>query len=466
MRICTLLSIACFVISTEFIVFASGRNKLLVTLPYGTLRGRDRSYYYSYESIPYARPPTGKLRFEAPQPYHGSWRNVFNATEPPKACLQWNWILPSSLVGQEDCLTLSIYARKNTYNHSKKRQVLVFLQGGVFMFGDVNDYSHEKIMKHSEVIVVKVNYRMGALGFLSTGDNQITGNFGLKDQRLALKWIKKHIGYFGGDPNQILLLGHASGAAAAHLQSLRADFKGLARAVVCMSGVALNPWVVKQNPLEKAQKLAEFLECPDARSSYGIKKCLKSKSAQEIVSKMPLFFSYGNNPMNEFGFVIEADSQDAFLTRHPRDIIEDGAPNNIPLLISYTAQNGVTNSAELLRINANTSEELIYDLNERWPELSIPNLYLHEMSANPASYAWGLKNYYMQNKQFSVAHYGSVIKMYTDVLYRIGSLETMMLNSKSLHRRPIYGFVYDNPPMSGIGQLVAQRDDVNFGRNF
>ncbi|KAH8312762.1 hypothetical protein KR044_012672, partial [Drosophila immigrans] len=81
-------------------------------------------------------------------------------------------------------------------------------------------------------IVVKINYRVGPMGFLSTEDLDLPGNMGLKDQRLALQWIKQNIAQFGGEPDNILLTGHSAGGASVHLHLLKEDFNKLAKVAV------------------------------------------------------------------------------------------------------------------------------------------------------------------------------------------------------------------------------------------
>ncbi|KAH8419194.1 hypothetical protein KR222_010415, partial [Zaprionus bogoriensis] len=82
------------------------------------------------------------------------------------------------------------------------------------------------------LILVKISYRVGPIGFLSTGDAELTGNFGLKDQRLALKWIKANIAQFGGEPENILVTGFSAGGASVHLHLLREDFNELANVAI------------------------------------------------------------------------------------------------------------------------------------------------------------------------------------------------------------------------------------------
>ncbi len=108
------------------------------------------------------------------------------------------------------------------FQHSKAGDnipVMVYIYGGIFKQGSSTHNGPQKLM-NKNIIVVMFNYRMGALGFLSTGDTIISGNMGLKDQSLALKWVNENIYAFGGDTSRITIHGHSSGAMNVHLHML------------------------------------------------------------------------------------------------------------------------------------------------------------------------------------------------------------------------------------------------------
>uniref|UniRef100_A0A6P4FNM0 Carboxylic ester hydrolase n=1 Tax=Drosophila rhopaloa TaxID=1041015 RepID=A0A6P4FNM0_DRORH len=182
-------------------------------------------------------------------------------TQPPVVCLQWDQFTQgdNKLAGEEDCLTVSIYRPKNSSRNSFP--VVAHIHGGAFMFGAAAQNGHENVMREGKFILVKISYRLGPLGFASTGDADLPGNYGLKDQRLALQWIKQHIACFGGEPENILLVGHSAGGASVHLQMLREDFSQLAKAAISFSGNALDPWVVLQGGRGRAFELGRIVGC-------------------------------------------------------------------------------------------------------------------------------------------------------------------------------------------------------------
>ncbi|XP_075161078.1 esterase-5B-like isoform X1 [Haematobia irritans] len=439
-------------------------DPLLIEIPNGLLRGKDNGLYYSFESIPYAEAPIGELRFEAPQAYKQKWTKEFDASIEPKPCMQWDQFQEGDdkVTGIEDCLTLNIYKPKTGKTNYP---VMVYIHGGCFMFGDVNFYQPDYLMESGNIILVKVVYRLGPLGFLSAQDENITGNFGLKDQQLALKWVYENIGNFGGDPKKIMLTGFSAGGASTHLHVLNPQTKDMVKTAVSFSGVSLNPWVVQKHARSDTFKMAELLKCPHTKNTQEIKKCLQQKPAKDIVYSVKYFQNWGYNPFTTFGPVVEdPKAAQTFITQHPKDIIKSGNYSHIPYLASYTAEDGGYNAVELLQINPKTGKEYIYDLNDKWAELSASNLFLRNIKEHPVEYAQTLREKYLDDSKMSVENYLKVQEIYTDVLFRDGILETLKLHSQHSNV-PVYGYVYDNPADQCIGYYMTQREDIQFGTN-
>ncbi|KAH8419012.1 hypothetical protein KR222_000770, partial [Zaprionus bogoriensis] len=444
----------------------SGADPLWVDIANGRVQGRDNGGYYSYESIPYAEPPLGELRFEAPQPYSRQWAEPFDASRPPVLCLQWSLMLlnePDMLQGNEDCLTVSVYRPKNESRQSFP--VLVIIHGGAFMFGGAAEAGHEYLMSHGNLIVVKISYRLGPLGFLNTGDAHLPGNLGLKDQRLALKWIKANIASFGGEPENIVLIGHSAGGAAVHLQILHRDFNQLAKGAIAMSGNALDPWAVQKGGKQRAFQLGGLLGCGEATDSEALKKCLKSKDANDIVRAVQHFLVIGYVPFTPFGPTVEpADATDAFLLETPVDVIKRGEFATVPWLTTYTMEDGGFNAAMLLAKQSN-GKELIEELNTRWIELA-PDflLYRHAMATAEEldNHSRELKQKYLGDRSFSIESYWDVQRMFTDVLFRDSVTEVIDLYREH-GQSALYVYAYDNPAEIGLAHWLAKRNDVHFG---
>nr|CAA61463.1 carboxylesterase [Drosophila pseudoobscura] len=458
-----ILLLGCFWISSSA---SDPVDPLLVDLPNGKLRGRDNGNYYSYESLPYAEPPVGDLRFEAPQPYKQQWTDTFDATQPPVLCMQWDQFIQGDdkLAGNEDCLTVSVYRPKNSSRNSFP--VVAQIHGGAFMFGGASQNGHENFMREGNLILVKISYRLGPLGFVSTGDADFSGNFGLKDQRLALLWIKQNIASFGGEPENILVIGHSAGGGSVHLQVLREDFSKLAKAAISFSGNALDPWVVQQGGRGRAFELGRIVGCGQASDSVTLKKCLKSKPASEIVSAVRNFLVFAYVPFTPFGPVVESpDAPEAFISQHPVDIIKSGKFAQVPWAVTCTTEDGGYNAALLLEKQASSGRELIVDLNDRWFDWA-PYLLFYRDSMTTIKdmddYSRKLRQEYLGDRRFSVESYWDLQRLFTDVLFKNSTEISLDLHRKH-GKSPVYAFVYDNPANTGIGQGLAKRTDINFG---
>ncbi|XP_019892431.1 esterase-5B-like [Musca domestica] len=384
--------------------------------------------------MPYA--PVGDLRYEDPQPYRQQWNGIFDASQMAPVCMQWDQFVEGDykVHGTEDCLKLNIY--KPTTGEEKegeevKYPVMVFINGGCFMFGGVNVNQPQRLMASGKMMLVTIAYRLGALGFLSAEDEALPGNLGLKDQRLALRWIKENIAHFGGDPNKILLTGFSAGGASTHFHILQRPQENVAKAAVSFSGVALNPWVLIRNPKWRALKLAEILKCPQCKNGLEIKMCLKQQKAEDIVAATARFQKFAYNPFTVFGPAVEPpNTPGAFLTQHPIEIIKSGNFTHIPWLASYVSEDGGYNAAELMSINPKTGRELMYQLNGNWQELLATNLFLDNISEHPREYARQLKSRYLGELAFYPENYPHVSELFTAVLFRDGVLDSLKLHKQ------------------------------------
>ena len=172
----------------------------------------------AFKAIPYAEPPTQNLRWQPPVP-HSAWQPaVLDATAFGNACPQ-----RGNADGDghdENCLFLNVYAPVSTLNNPSARlPVLFWIHGGAYKSGSSNTYFGDNIVgaSHDSVVVVTINYRLNIFGFL--GGRQISattngggsGNFGIMDQRLAMQWVKQHIGAFGGDSDSVTIIGESAG---------------------------------------------------------------------------------------------------------------------------------------------------------------------------------------------------------------------------------------------------------------
>ncbi len=215
---------------------------LVVSLTDGDIRGKMVGGTNEDLGIPYAAPPVGTLRWRPPQP-PAPWRGVRSATQFAPHCPQ-----PPGVFGRaslsEDCLYLNVFAPAR--RPVSRLPVMVWIHGGGFVGGESDDYNPSGLVADG-VIVVTLNYRLGALGFLA--DSALadrpggpTGDYGLMDQQAALRWVQHNIRAFGGDPANVTVFGESAGGQSVLLQLISPGARGLfAKAIAESGGYALNP---------------------------------------------------------------------------------------------------------------------------------------------------------------------------------------------------------------------------------
>ncbi|KAL6255043.1 hypothetical protein P5V15_013376 [Pogonomyrmex californicus] len=364
MLIKLLIAVLCF----SFAIHANtDETAPRVKIPLGKLKGyykisQHGRKYEAYEGIPYALPPVGKLRFKPPRPIP-PWIGEISATKFGSPCIQYDMI-PESLdkvVGAEDCLYLNIYV---PIREDKTPMPVVFwIHGGAFQGGSGILYGPRYLMDR-DVILITINYRLGALGFLSTGDEVVPGNMGLKDQNMALRWVSENIEWFGGDPKKLTLIGLSAGGASVHYHYLSKMSKGLFRGGISFSGTTFDCWTQTENALEKAKKLGALMGCPTITSRDMI-RCLRYRPARAIVQATSKFMTFFYNPFTPFGPVPEKVGDEVpFIDRTPIEIINSGEVQDLPWVTGVTSEEGLYPVAEFV-----ADEQNLKYLNDNWDTL-------------------------------------------------------------------------------------------------
>ncbi|CAI5664610.1 unnamed protein product [Oreochromis niloticus] len=287
-----------FLISVLFLCAAADLQAPVVHTKLGSLRGEYVSVkgketgVHAYLGVPFAKPPLGpSLRLAPPQPVEG-WEGVRDATKQPPMCIQskeavldladkLGAVLAEMPDISEDCLYLNIYMPANRANDAKL-PVMVWIHGGGFMLGSASTYDGSALAAYQDVVVVQIQYRLGLLGFLSTGDEHISGNFGLLDQVEALKWIQQHIHNFGGDPGLVTIFGESAGGVSVSLLLLSPLSDGLFHRAIAESGTAAMNVLMANDPLPMAQAVANASGC-SLESTKKISDCMRNLDIDTIV---------------------------------------------------------------------------------------------------------------------------------------------------------------------------------------
>ncbi|XP_078056857.1 uncharacterized protein LOC144481213 [Mustelus asterias] len=242
-----------------------------------------------FKGIPYAQPPIGELRFQKPRPLN-SWKGIRDARKYGNICLQ-DRVFVKDVHGDEDCLFLNIWIPGGVQEALRKKlAVMIWIHGGAFAIGagqgvglvNSSTYDGNELAHSGEVIVVSVNYRLAALGFLSTGDGNGRGNYGLWDQHMAIVWVKNNIANFGGNPELITLFGESAGGASTSVHVLSPVNRGLFRRAISQSGDVRAIWAVNRNPLRAARRVAQAVGCP-LEDNAAMMFCLRLAPAKDIM---------------------------------------------------------------------------------------------------------------------------------------------------------------------------------------
>ena len=349
----------------------------MVNIAQGSLQGSKRissklHHYHSFTGIRYGKPPVGKLRFKLPEPAD-KWEGIFDATNEVKCIHHEFGALDFWRKGQEDCLALNVFTKslpgESDTGPDPKTPVMVWIHGGGFQFGSgtTETYSPDYFMDE-DVVIVTINYRLGPLGFLSIGDDNIPGNMGMWDQVLALKWIQNNIAAFGGDPDNVTIFGESAGGMSVSFLLMSQAASGLFHKAIVQSGPPISHFCKSEkHPAYHARSFAANLGCDPEASTTDITACL-SKLDGATLSK-PLFKE------NEFEIwrkhfkpVVDDYASKPFMPREPLVIIERGEFSNVPLIVGSNRHEGQM----FMLMNPNLQE----DLRSRFFEY-IPNTLLY-----------------------------------------------------------------------------------------
>ncbi|XP_004616283.1 cholinesterase [Sorex araneus] len=339
-----------FLLLWVFIGKTCCEEDIIITTKNGKIRGISLQVLggtvSAFLGIPYAQPPLGSLRFKKPQ-YFPKWSDIWNATKYANSCYQnidqsfpgfrgsemWN---PNTDLS-EDCLYLNVWV---PMPKPKNASVMIWIYGGGFQTGtaSLNVYDGKFLARVERVIVVSMNYRVGALGFLALpGNTEAPGNMGLFDQQLALQWVQQNIAAFGGNPRSVTLFGESAGAGSVSLHLLSPGSHPLFTRAILQSGSSNAPWAVI--PLNEAKNrtltLAKFAGC-FRENETAIIKCLRNKDPREILLNEIFVVPYDTLLSVNFGPTLDGD----FLTDMPNTLLQLGQLKKTQILVGVNKDEG------------------------------------------------------------------------------------------------------------------------------
>ena len=263
-------------------------SKVVVDTDRGAVKGAAGDGVRAWKGIPYAAPPVGERRWQPPAP-HACWSGVLATKEFGAPCPQADPIA-GTIIGEEDCLTLNVW-RPDTA--SAPLPVMVFIHGGAHSGGSTSQvtsgvrlYDGASLAKKGDAVVVTVEYRLGALGWLAADVLQQgktpPGNYGLLDEIAALRWVKSNIARFGGDPERVLLFGESAGAVDTCLLLTSPKATGLFTRAGIESGACV------AGDTTNAQRVAtNFIEGSGCQSAKDIATCLRALPFEKVLRTEP-----------------------------------------------------------------------------------------------------------------------------------------------------------------------------------
>lgn len=314
-----------------------------VKLAQGELRGAVQDGVAVFRAIPYAAPPVGDLRFRPPQAPL-AWNGVRDATQPGNSCPQGTTGDPAGLASDnEDCLLLNVFApaAKGRAN----RPVMVWIHGGGFAegFAGARQYDPAPLVREGGLVVVSINYRLATLGFLALKSldepNAMSGNQAIRDQQAALKWVKRNIAAFGGNPANVTIVGESAGASSVAALVASPLSKGLFQKAIAQSLPTDWPTLSREEMETRGTEIAVAAGCADPATQA---QCLRRAPLEAILKVR-----------RRLGLTRDS----AMMPQNPFAAMRDGTFNRVPMIIGSNLHEGYFFASGAERAHAMTADE-------------------------------------------------------------------------------------------------------------
>jgi para-nitrobenzyl esterase len=277
----------------------------------GVVRGVQQGEILIWKGVPFAAPPVGANRFNVPEPVV-PWEEEYDASEfgpaPPQIPLGTG--MPTASDAREDCLYLNIWSRST----EGRRPVIVWITGGGWVSGAGSMYDGTQYAKRGDVVLVTVNYRLNAFGFLPQTGTLISGNLGLADQIAALQWVKANISSFGGDPENVTLMGESAGAMSISVLMGTLSAQGLFRRAIVQSG-GPRPTITPQGASYTTETVLRHLGLEGRKEPH-----LMEVAADDLLDAATRTYNDASVRTEPFHPIVDGD----LLRSHPLDCIGAG----------------------------------------------------------------------------------------------------------------------------------------------
>uniref|UniRef100_A0A1L8DJ66 Carboxylic ester hydrolase n=1 Tax=Nyssomyia neivai TaxID=330878 RepID=A0A1L8DJ66_9DIPT len=442
-------------------------DSLKVQLPHGG--GVIGRYFSSFRGhgirafmgIPYAEAPIGNLRFHDPVPKR-PWIGFKETTSNKVVCSQiYEDKGMDVLAGKEDCLYLDVYVPQYPAT-DKLLSIMVFFHGGGWNDGSASFYGPQFFLDH-DVILVIGNYRLNALGFLTTNTTASTGNYGFKDQVETLNWIQQNIVAFGGNKEEVTIFGEsAGGASVTYLMEFAAE-RGLFHRAIAQSGTYFDSWARVLDTatiIERTKKYTKELRCSLVDEKWDdVIECLREKPIYDLMISTKVLNIWGSNPLNKFPPTVEYDRKDGFITDYPENIKENPS-TKIPLMIGINKDEGVLQAASILG-----NKKYRDDLEVKWSQL-LPLLldYDYVEKEKQRNITDAITNFYFEDTSRSpYKNPQNIIDLFTDFTFFKGFNKYLRFRFEDESVAETFVYFFTHSADGTFSDFFFKPLDINYG---
>ncbi|KAJ2943848.1 hypothetical protein O0L34_g8175 [Tuta absoluta] len=417
-----------------------------VVIEQGPVRGYkdpDGGLFVFY-NIPYATAPTSKDRFKAPLA-PPVWVTIRDAVDREVVCPQMLETGSHKNI-QEDCLIANVFVPDTS---EKNLSVVVLVHGGGYLSGFGNRQTPKDMVRDKKLIYVTFNYRLGVHGFLCLGTADVPGNAGMKDMVALLRWVKKNIASFGGNPDDVTIDGHSSGSSSVDLLLLSKATEGLFHKAIPESGSNVAMWSVQIDPIAHAKEFARDEHSFESGDDiYALEDFYKTLPF-DVMYKSGMSLRYNSSVKNIlFQPCVERDTGvEKFLDDFPVNILKSGDYNKVPMLYGFTNMEGLMRVSDFVNYRSFMS-----DINEKFSDY-LPNDLQFRDKEEKEKVARDVKQFYFGDKVINNDTIFEYIDYFSDNMFAYPTLRSLKLQVEAGNNQVyLYQFSYpfENQAPEGV----------------